>query len=94
MVSVAVHEKLVVVVADEARLDNLPKLAKVFLVGRDRVPLGSELIIAGVRGKQVDPGEVLGIPLSDPGDQLADVGKQGRAGLVDGRSKGPVPRRH
>ena len=78
LVHVAVHGELVIVVADQRRLDHVDIPAEVFGVRAD-----AELLLRCVRWKEVDVGHVGRITLAQVGHQAAQDGKMGRARLVD-----------
>jgi len=71
-----------VIVADQRGLDGLDVLPQVLAIRGDRIALGSQLLVVGVRGEEVDVGHVPRVALAQVRDQLAQRRKRRRAGLV------------
>ena len=82
LIAIVVRVEIVMVVADQVRLDDIDVLAQVLPVGLYGAAGGAERDGAGVRGKQVDVGQVGGVALADVVDESCKLRKPDGAGLV------------
>jgi hypothetical protein len=82
LLSVALHTEVVMVKTDEGWFDGLQIKAKVFAVSGHHISLGAELLIGGVRWKEIDVSKMGRIALAKKLHQAAKGRKVPGVGLV------------